>query len=152
MSDNRATAILSAVKPLVSKPMWEAGWAGDIAWFQFGERVTRRSRGGGNREVGEYAVHVSSCWTWRTESGFVRADEDSTDLSQLGLLMTRVQSSNVDESGGLTLRFDNGDALQVEPNDSRNETDEIEYWRLFQPGLEAPHVVSSNLGIAWHEA
>jgi hypothetical protein len=152
MSGNRATAILSALKPLVSKPMWEAGWAGAIAWFQFGERVTRRKRGGGKREVGEYAVHVSSCWTWRTESGFIRADEDSTDLSQLGLLMARVESSNADESGRLTLRFDNGDVLEVEPDVSSNEADGIEYWRLFQPGLETPHVVSSNVGIEWHEA
>ena len=152
MSGNRAAAILSALGPLTNKPMWEAGWAGDIAWFQFGERVTRRSRGGGNREVGEYALHVSSCWTWRAESGFMRADEHSTDLSELGGLMARVQSSDGDESGRLTLRLDNGDVLQVEPDNSGNEAKEVEFWRLFQPGLETPHVVASNVGIEWHEA
>ena len=133
--------------------MWEAGWAGDIAWFQFGKKVMRPDRHGRTRQVGEYALHISSSWTWRSDSGFVRADEDATDLSALGLLSAHVQRSDADQAGHLVLRMDNGDALEVLPDAAVTDPkEEIEYWRVFQPGLERPHVVASNTGIEWHEA
>ena len=133
--------------------MWEAGWAGDIAWFQFGKRVTRPHPRGGQREVGEYALHISCAWTWRTESGFVRADEDSTDLTELGGLQARVESSSAEPSGHLKLLLSEGECLEVEPDEpTADPANKTEYWRLFQPGLRTPHMVSSNLGIHWHEA
>ena len=152
MPDSHTGAILAALKPLVSKPMWGAGWAGDVAWFEFGDRVMRSDRHGAQREVGEYALHVSSRWAWRTDSGFLRADEDAIVLSQLGGLMAHVLRGDADDSGRLSLQFDNGDTLVVEPEDPESDSDEIEYWRLFQPWLETPHVVVSNRGVEWHEA
>jgi hypothetical protein len=59
MPDSRAFSVRGALRPLIDKLMWEAGWAGDIAWFQFGQRVTTRDPAGRTREVGEYALHIS---------------------------------------------------------------------------------------------
>jgi hypothetical protein len=66
--------------------------------------------------------------------------------------MAHVQSADADSSGHLLIRLTNGDVLEVQPDDAVSDSDEIEYWRVFQPGLETPHVVSSNRGIEWHEA
>jgi hypothetical protein len=133
--------------------MWEAGWAGDIAWFQFGKRVTAKNRAGRRREVGEYALHISCAWVWRTDSGFIRADEDSSSLSELGALMARVESLSAEVGGGLELRLSNGDLLRVEAEGTGNDGgEETEYWRLLQPGRQTPHLVSSSLGVEWHEA
>jgi len=153
MPDSRVLSVRGALRPLIEKPMWEAGWAGDIAWFQFGERVTAKDRAGRSREVGEYALHISCAWVWRTDSGFIRADEDSSSLSELGALMARVESLSADVGGGLELRFGNGDLLRVETEGTGDDGGEgTEYWRLLQPGRQTPHVVSSSLGVEWHEA
>jgi hypothetical protein len=40
------------------------------------------------------------------------------------------------------LEFAGGERLQVEPG----EPDRLEYWRLFQPGLDRPHFVVGPSG------
>ena len=72
--------------------MWQAGWAGDIAWFQFGAVVKRSGGRGGQRNVGEYALHVSCPWRWVASSGFLRADDTSPGAAlqaQLFYLLNR---------------------------------------------------------------
>ena len=153
MPDSRALSVRGALRPLIDKLMWDAGWAGDIAWFQFGPRFTAWDRQGRSREVGEYALHISCAWIWKTETGYVRADEDSPDLSALGALSALVETVGADASGGLELRFSNGDCLRVDADATvEGSGEEVEFWRLLQPGRQTPHVVSSNVGVQWHEA
>lgn len=137
-------------------PMWEAGWAGDIAWFQFGKQVRRPDRKGGQRVVGEYALHISCAWSWRSSSGFVRADENSDRdaLRRLGDLAPKVVGAPQGANGALQLSFDNGDRLAIDEviEAGATEEDESEFWRLFQPGLPTPHLVAANTGVEWHEA
>ncbi len=147
-------AIRTPLSNLKGLRMWAAGWAGDIAWFQFGGPVQRpEARGPGTREVGEYALHLSCPWRWVTSSGFVRADEHS-DRSALGALDS-LQATYVDAElaadGELILRLDIGDALAIEGMPSSAATHKSECWRLLQPGLNTPHFVVSTTGTLWVE-
>ena len=150
-----AEPIQVALDSLRHLPMWDAGWAGDIAWFAFGAQVQRPDRRGGQRVVGEYALHISCPWRWCAVSGFVRADEtsDSAALHALGQPTTHFVSGGRDSGGPLILRFGNGDTLEIaDPGEPPSSEDEIEYWRLFQPGLQTPHFLVSSTGVEWHEA
>jgi len=144
--------IHAAFQPLHGLPMWAAGWA-DIAWFQFGAQVKRTARGDGERPVGAFALHISCPWRWCTSSGFVRADDtsDPAALQALGDPTCRLAGAATGPNETIILKFDNGDTLEV---DSVRETapDEVEYWRLLQPGLRTPHFVVSSSGAEWHEA
>lgn len=134
--------------------MWEAGWAGDIAWFQFGAAVTRPDRHGTPRTVGEYALHISCPWRWLADSGFPRADETSppASLQALGESRSRLTQVDVDTTGHLVLHFHNGDSLVLDNAPQEPGNDDVEYWRLLQPGLGTPHLVVSSSGVEWHEA
>lgn len=136
--------------------MWDAGWAGDIAWFQFGGPITvSRPRFGGHRDVGDYALHLSCPWRWVASSGFVRADENSPDsnLEALGAIKARYANAELTADATLALHFDNGEVLTVEgvPGDGA-ASDDSEYWRLLQPGRSTPHFVVSSAGAEWQEA
>jgi len=146
-------AIEAAFLPVLKLPMLRAGWAGDVAWFSFGGPVRRPSHRGGERLVGEYALHLGSGWRWITDSGLVRADENSSrdELAVLGRDGPRLDTITAFGNGGLTLRFVSGEQLEVS-GESEEEEEESEYWRLFQPGLQTPHLVVSNSGADWHEA
>jgi hypothetical protein len=52
----------AALMPLLGLPIWSTGRAGDLVWFQIGERRTVPSSDGSPREVGTYAIHVSCPW------------------------------------------------------------------------------------------
>ena len=154
--------IAVALAPLFGLPMWEAGFAGDIAWFQFGAAVTRPDYHGGTRVVGQYALHLSCPWRWVASSGLVRADETSSHetLQTLGKDRPCLNRADVADDGTIALRFGNGDLLLVDmPGDGAAEVgmpgdgdEEVEYWRLFQPGSVTPHFVVSSSGAEWHEA
>ena len=147
--------ITDALKSLRDLPTWGAGWAGDIAWFQFGQQVQRPHRRGGPRVVGEYALHISSAWRWCASSGFIRADEtsDLAALQDLSASKPHFVGAERGPGGALVLRFDNGDTLAIdEAPDPETLEDEVEYWRLLQPGLQTPHLVVSSNGVEWHEA
>jgi hypothetical protein len=135
--------------------MWDAGWAGDIAWFQFGAQIKRPDRRGRDRLVGEYALHLSCPWRWSTSSGFVRADEtsDRAALHSLGDPTPCFVDAARGPDGVLILRFENGDTLAIDDvGEAPSPEDEVEYWRLLQPGLQAPHLVVTSAGVEWHEA
>ncbi len=134
--------------------MWAAGWAGPIAWFQFGSQMRRPRRDGGHRIVGEYTLHISCAWQWRASSGYVRADENSPPeaLWDLSESTPRLVRSEFDFRECLVLKFDNGDTLTIEDVTCEEEDDDdFEYWRLFKPGVLAPHFIVSKSGVVWRE-
>jgi hypothetical protein len=141
-----------ALKVLVDLPMWHAGFAGSTAWFQFGAAVVRPDHHGGERTVGEYALHLSGRWQWIAPSGFVRADDESAQeaLATLGTGHPCVGEFEVMQTGELILQFTDGDALHVYVGDDATD-EEVEYWRLFRPGTLAPHFVVSSTGAQWDE-
>jgi hypothetical protein len=58
-----------SLQDLMGKPLWAAGRAANLQWFQFGRRrevsSSLPSRRGQVREVGELALHVQSPWRLR---------------------------------------------------------------------------------------
>jgi hypothetical protein len=57
-----------------------------------------------------------------------------------------VQTVSVDRCGGFVLGFNESYALEVFPNAGAPPDDPDEYWRLLQPGTEAPHFVMRSSG------
>jgi hypothetical protein len=149
---NAMSAISQALASIDRLPMWDAGFAAGIAWFQFGKAVTRPDAHGGTRVVGQYALHVSCFWRWVAPSGFVRADETSPPqlLKTLGADRPTLNGADSGKDGSISLRFDNGDVLFI-AGASEDPDEDVEHWRLFQPGSLAPHFVASSSGAEWHE-
>jgi hypothetical protein len=140
-------AIELHLKDLVGMSLWAIGRAASLVWFQFGERHTAKDYRGATKEVGTYALHIDCQWSWRKGSEVV-ADNNS-DLSELeGLVSTPLTCNGISASdnGSFELRFDNRTRLviSVEPD---ADTDADEYWRLFEPELDAPHFVVGPKGV-----
>lgn len=67
--------IQEALNVLISQPLWSSGRAADLEWFEFGQRRTvRDSRG--EKEVGDYALHVQCAWRIRQGDKIVVASRD----------------------------------------------------------------------------
>jgi hypothetical protein len=89
---------------------------------------------------------------WRSSSSewrLMRADWIDVREQQLREQLERTRHSvsaiEVDDSGWFRLVLSSELVLEVFPDASRVEHDEVEFWRLFQPGLDASHfVVTSN--------
>ena len=101
--------------------------------------------GGGSKEVGEYALHLDCPWRLVGPTGLAVATDESEpeELARLGsppLVCAAVSGS---DEGGAGVQFVGGWRLVVEPGDP----DDLEYWRLFRPGAEGPHVVVSAAGV-----
>jgi hypothetical protein len=95
--------------------------------------------------VGEYALHLDCPWRLVGPTGLVVATDESEPelLAQVGsppLVCAAVSGS---DDGGATLQFLGGWLLVVEPS----YPDHLEYWRLFRPGREEPHVVVGAAGV-----
>jgi hypothetical protein len=56
-----------------------------------------------------------------------------------------VLAAEADAVGGLELRLAGGLTLEVFPDASRAEHDELEFWRVFEPG--GPHLVVGSHGL-----
>src|SRR5688572_4183110 len=102
-----ARLIKEALGCLTGLPMWGAGLAGDLAWFQFGSKVARRAQNGTEYFVGRHALHLSCRWGWRAKSGVVLADSESaaSQLARLGSDDCFVRAEEVDADGVVTLTF-----------------------------------------------
>src|SRR4051812_10247857 len=50
------------LQALVGMPLWACGRSCDLQWFALGSRIHVPARGGGTREVGQYALHVQCAW------------------------------------------------------------------------------------------
>jgi hypothetical protein len=138
-------AIERALHPLLGLPLWAVGRAGSLAWFQFGQARSVPAFRGGPKKVGEYALHLDCPWRLIEPTGLVVATDASEPdlLAQVGSppLFCAVVSGASD--GGVSIRFVGGWLLVIEPAGP----DHLEYWRLFQPGMEGPHVVVGPAGV-----
>jgi hypothetical protein len=63
--------------------------------------------------------------------------------------MPSVHEVMIATNGEVALRFLDGDALSWEMPRIQDSED-VEYWRLFQPGLLTAHFVVSSSGNQWH--
>src|ERR1700743_2393557 len=146
--------IEEALGVLVGLPLWAIGRAADLAWFEFGNRRTIKSRNGVEKEVGDYALHVQCAWRITFGDKIVtgrgdifcapeQTDEPTpTDFNwENGNKFDKVvrhllenesrqfiaQSVNAGDAGSLTLTLSSGFKLDVFPEDSESG----EHWRFF---------------------
>lgn len=162
--------IQDAASVLIGKSVWRCTLAADMACFQFGERRAVRSfRDGAERQVGEYALHLQCPWrivsgdhiviaaldVYKPQSGQegnpeFNWDRDGNLLQERaktffedGTRKYAVEQVHAGGAGALRLLLQVGFWLEIYPCDS----EEDEYWRLFQPGIEQDHFVVTGLGI-----
>jgi hypothetical protein len=138
--------------------MWGCRRAVDMAMFQFGERNHRTTRQGQPTEVGDHALHVQCAWRIvrgdRTLVGYRdEFDPGSTSLGRRDRLLNEALESSlvvdaVDASstGLLVLRFLGETRLEVLPDRKEAYEEDVEHWRFFSPGSDAPHLVHHSNG------
>jgi hypothetical protein len=139
------TAIERALRPLTGFPLWALGRAASLVWFQFGDRRTVPSLRGGQKEVGEYALHLECPWqlVGPDRRAVVTDQSESELLVQVARQSLLCSGADGSDDGGIRLRFAGGWLLAVEPGDP----DQLEYWRLLRPTAGAPHFVIGPAGI-----
>lgn len=151
-----------ALAALRGTQLIELGRAADLQHFTF-----VLPAGGGTR-----ALHVSCPWRLVGPAGLLVGSGDywrpatpdtpdeEFDRGAVGARLRDVRNAEVrallgagvevlaaeaDALGGLTLRLAGGLTLEVFPDASQAEHDELEFWRLFEPG--GPHVVVGSDGL-----
>ena len=156
--------IRERLRSLLNKKISAIGRAGSMLWLGFGELIPRKNFRGEIRNVNEYALHVSCSWRLTDGKKIIVASRDmyfpkigmsdeNFDWDVLGnnrfdekvnILCQAIKTHviNVDELivdkyGGLTVRFTNGNELEVFPDDSFEE----EYWRFISNVNESEHLV-----------
>jgi len=139
-------AIERAFRPLVGMPLWTVGRVATLTWFHFGSvRIVSDGRDG-TKEVGDYALHTECTWQLVDPSGHVTASDESEDAVLAGvshLALTCEDAKGLGD-GGLQIQFTGGWRLAIETG---GHHDDLEYWRLFQPGIDGAHLVVGPHGI-----
>ena len=164
--------IEQALAPLLSLDLLFVGRAATLEWFTFGHHDRSEGR---DVELAPFGLHASRPWrlTLGAEvlagSGDHRrpatedTPEEDFDAGRIGSefidlrhIKLRKQLEEqphsviriaADESGGLELSLSRGLTLEIFPDASMGESDEVEFWRFFQPGLDYSHFVVSSRGI-----
>lgn len=160
-----------ALSQLLNLPLLSIGRAHCLIWIHFGEWLIQPDRHGGTRTVGTWALHIECPWRLTNKYGIVTGagdrwlppnlSEDSdewdyefdpnTERTQLDLKMQQFASQNkgvrikcvqTDNTGGFRLSFEHGTELEVFPTNSQD----VDFWRLFQPGNETEHFVVTGTG------
>jgi len=94
--------------------------------------------------VGEYALHLDCPWQLVGPDGLAASDESEPEsLAAVGRPPLICEAASSAGDGGAAIRFAGGWALSVcagGPND-------LEFWRLFRPGMDEPHVVVGPAGV-----
>ena len=161
-----SSEIADALSVLNGLPMWAAGRAGPLLWLHFGgtHEFVDRYRANEAKTVGDYALHIDCPWRIvqrdvvvvgaldRFSPGDGQEDDDfdwnhSRDtrwdrrlqqfMERYGTSGPIVRAIEMRGAGAFALRFDDEVSLDVLPNRSTDG----EYWRLFEPYRETPHVV-----------
>lgn len=158
-----------ALQGLIGLPMWSGGRTVNLVWLQFGPKkiVTDRT---GEKEVGEFALHLQCFWRIRdkktilvasgdrfyprgdpyeetedfdwTLPGVNRCDEKLDVLFQSRRLpYLVVRSIKTDPYGGFSLQFRASIKLDVSPDDTVNN----EKWRIFRPYSGETHFVVDEI-------
>jgi hypothetical protein len=164
--------IEKALSSLVGLDLVSIGRAADLEWFTFGRHKNAESTA---EELAPFALHVSCPWRLlgrgqvlagstdhRRPAGKDTSEEDFDSRligsewidvrqqqlrEQLEQTRHSVSRIEVDESGWLRLALSFDLVLEVFPDASAAEHDEVEFWRLFQPGLDYSHFVMSSNGV-----
>ena len=141
--------IEQALAPVVGQPLWAVGRAASLVWFQFGERRVVADRQGRRREVGSYALHLACPWSWTRSWGEVIVDHESDDdeLSDALAILVCCQSIDARDNGSFRMHFDDHTMLTVAVEADPDPAAE-EYWRFFEPYVDAPHFVVGAGGVA----
>lgn len=141
----------AAVRLLIGKPLCFIGRAASLLWVHFGDVRTIVSEYSGPKQVGEYALHTEARWLLLGPEGPVTGDADPAcdqHLADLSPLLDQralvVTATTADDRGRLRLELTGGYRLEVAPSGHPDS----EHWRLFQPGVDAPHLVMTSDGIA----
>ena len=155
---------MAALARLVGMRLVKLGRAADLQWFTFADAA-----------ASELAVHVQCPWRlvsedeilvghgdyWRPaatdtpETEYDRAAIGSrwrdvrrdTVVARMGPGGAVVEGADLDAFSGFTLRLEGGLRLEVFPDATRASHDELEFWRLFEPGGVGEHFVVSSDGI-----
>jgi hypothetical protein len=94
--------------------------------------------------VGEFALHVGCPWRLVGPAGELLACDESGPEVLAGLASPLFCSGvRVGTDGAFDLAFVGVETLVVEPDDRSCE----EFWRLFRPASEQPHLVVGSGGI-----
>jgi hypothetical protein len=145
-----------------------------MLWLHFGDRRWAPTDRDPDRDVGEFAVHVSCAWRVSARGGvvtgrsdiYVPADPDEdeeqfrwdrpghsiVDQQLRSWIEAHVNEPlvvldvTVDRCAGFTLRFANSAAFEVFPDAFSMPHEIREQWRIFRPAREAPHFVVNNQG------
>jgi hypothetical protein len=153
--------VIAALSQIIGLPLTAARRAADMRTFQFG-KLRPVERG----SVGDFALHVQCPWRIEGPDGIVTGSldlwepvednapfddnwdyEKSPNLQDARLepwlsnnkLSLVVKSVDADEFGGAAISFDQGFVLRLFPARTRGED-----WRLFQPKIDASHLVVSG--------
>lgn len=174
MRDTKAQ-IVHSLSRLISLQLTIARDAADMKNFGFG---VVRPHSSGKGTVGEYALHIQCPWRlvqgesiitgsedyyeptetekdvdledWRAGNlqrkrlgEVLRSYDDTTESWINGTHELVVESVAADDFGGFELTLSGGFRLQIVPSGSCGE-----YWRVFAPGDEGPHLVMTASGVS----
>ncbi|WP_175976717.1 hypothetical protein [Burkholderia sp. BCC1047] len=124
--------------------------AADMLTIQFGPMRQTTTRKGTVKWVGAWALHIQCDWKIHRENDIVATrddlsgsdDEADRTIEHLDALLIRhgpmmVERARGDESGHAWITLSSGLSLTITPTGIAHEED----WRLFAPGVDAPHFV-----------
>ena len=93
-------------------------------------------------------MHVDCPWRLTDDAGTEHANEDSDqwrfEAVERHNLVVEGALSTADH--GAVVRFDGGWVLEVSP-DGSDDDEPVEYWRLFEPDQDRPHLIARSDGI-----
>lgn len=140
-------AIEKKLKEVLGLPLWGIGRAGSLLWLQIGARQVVATRNGGSKEVGTFALHIDCPWSWtRNHKVIANQGSDLDSLTKLVSVSVICQNIRARDNGSFELDFDNNTKLvvsvEVDADQHRSE-----YWRYFEPNVDAPHFVVGERGI-----
>jgi hypothetical protein len=165
------TEIETALSPLVGLELIAISPPGDAEWLTFGRHGDSEPS---DTELAPFALRIECAWRLLSSDAVVTGNADnarpaSTDtaddalessLTESFLLNTRHQEFRekiqrtpysvlgveADRYGGVRMELSFGCALEIFPSAS-TDGDELELWRVFQPGLDYSHFVVSTMGV-----
>jgi hypothetical protein len=163
--------IATALRPFVGLDLVSAGRAANLQYFTFGRHSTAPET---TEDLAEFEIHILCPWRlvidgdimmgsadyYRPATEYVSDDEFNAATIGSRVIDQRnedlreridrrrytVSSFDVNP-GGFRLSISPAALLEVFPDASSAAHSELEFWRVFQPHLAAPHFVVSSAGI-----